>query len=43
MHIQSKGSKNKAPSEAQKRRKHRVEYVFAGLEQLSGNTLCPID
>jgi IS5 family transposase len=46
MHIQRKGSKDKALSEGQERRNRRiasprarVEHVFAGLAQLGGKTL----
>ena len=46
MHIQRKGSKDKALSEAQERRNRRiasprarVEHVFAGMAQLGGKTL----
>ena len=46
MHIQRKGTKEKALSEAQERRNRhiaspraRVEHVFAGLAQLGGKTL----
>jgi len=46
MHIQRKGSNDKALSEAQERRNRRiasprarVEHVFAGLTQLGGKTL----
>jgi IS5 family transposase len=46
MHIQRKGSKDKALSKAQERRNRRiasprarVEHIFAGLAQLGGKTL----
>jgi len=50
MHIQRKGTKAKALSDAQERRNRRiaspcarVEQVFAGLAQLGGKTLRSID